>query len=144
MGERRSNINLALCLLRKSRKVQISKVSRIIESKPQGGPQQGDYLNGAVKIKTSLGPYALLRFLKSIERKMGRKKSVRFGPRIIDLDILLYGDKIITSKTLMVPHPRMFERAFVMGPLREITAKNDHNIKRKYGSQAGRRRKKTK
>ena len=75
---------------------------------------------------------------------MGRKKTVRFGPRIIDLDILLYGDKIFTSKTLTVPHPRMFERVFVMKPLKEIATKNDYNIKHKHCPQSGRRSKKTK
>lgn len=144
LGDRRLNVKKALSLLLEGDKVRIVRISRIMESKPQGGPRQGDYLNGAVKAQTTLSPYALLRFLKSIERKMGRKKTVRFGPRIIDLDILLYGDKIITSKTLTVPHPRMFGRDFVMKPLREIAAKDDSNIKYKYCSQSCLRRKKTK
>jgi len=144
LGDRKENIYRAITYLQENKSVTIQKISSIIESKPQGGPSQGDYLNGVVKLATMFRPHALLRFLKSIERKMGRKKSVRFGPRIIDLDILLYGDKIITSKTLIVPHPRMFERTFVMGPLKEIAAKYDYNIKHKCGSRSYRKSEKTK
>jgi 2-amino-4-hydroxy-6-hydroxymethyldihydropteridine diphosphokinase len=144
LDDRCANIRAALCMLEAGGKVEIVTISRIIESEPQGGPPQGDYLNGVIKLKTLLGAHALLRFLKSIERRMGRKKTVRFGPRIIDLDILLYGDKILTSKTLTVPHPRMFERAFVMEPLKEVAAKDDYNIKYKHCPCAYRRRKKTK
>ena len=120
LGDRLKNIKSALAAIRADSHIKVLKASWIIETKPQGGPRQGDYLNGVAKIKTSLAPIALLRVLKHIEKSMGRKKGVRFGPRIIDLDILLYGDKIIHSKRLIVPHPRMRQREFVMGPLREI------------------------
>lgn len=120
LGKRRENIRKALDYLVKARKVKIEKVSRIHETDPVGGPAQGNYLNAAIKIETSLSPRALLKFLKETEKDLGRKKSVRFGPRIIDLDILLYADKIIRSDDLVIPHPRMFEREFVLKPLREI------------------------
>jgi 2-amino-4-hydroxy-6-hydroxymethyldihydropteridine diphosphokinase len=77
-------------------------------------------LNAAIKIKTSLSPASLLKTLKNIEKDLGRRKTLRFGPREIDLDILFYSDRVIKTKNLVVPHPRMFEREFVLKPLREI------------------------
>ena len=120
LGKRRTNIRKALDLISKTRGIEIEKSSRIYETEPQGGPKQGKFLNAAVKIKTSLAPHYLLKTLKKIESDLGRKKTVRFGPRQIDLDILFYGNKIINRKNLKVPHPRMFEREFVLRPLREI------------------------
>ena len=97
------------------------KSSRIIQTKPLGGPRrQPEFLNAVLKIRTKLSALLLLKSLKAIEKELGRKKSVRFGPRVIDLDILLYGDKIIETKDLVVPHPRIFERDFVLRPLLEI------------------------
>jgi 2-amino-4-hydroxy-6-hydroxymethyldihydropteridine diphosphokinase len=97
------------------------KKSRIIETSPVGGPPgQGKFLNAVLKIDTQLPALVLLGKLKKIEEKMGRKRTVRFGPRIIDLDILLYSDKVMRSKNLIIPHPRMFARDFVIKPLREV------------------------
>ena len=98
LGKRRTNIRKALDLISKTRGIEIEKSSRIHETEPQGGPKQGKFLNAAVKIKTSLAPYYLLKTLKKIESDLGRQKTVRFGPRQIDLDILLYGNKIINRK----------------------------------------------
>jgi 2-amino-4-hydroxy-6-hydroxymethyldihydropteridine diphosphokinase len=81
---------------------------------------QGKFLNAAIKIKTKLSPLALLDALKKIEKKLKRKKTVRFGPRTIDLDILIFADKIIKTKKLTIPHPRMTEREFVLKPLYQI------------------------
>jgi 2-amino-4-hydroxy-6-hydroxymethyldihydropteridine diphosphokinase len=120
LGERRENIKKALDLLSKTRGIKIEKSSRIYETLPQGGPKQGKFLNAAVKIKTTFLPHSLLKTLKKIEQDLGRKNTVRFGPRLIDLDILFYGNKIINRKDLKVPHPKMFEREFVLKPLREI------------------------
>lgn len=90
-------------------------------SNPLGGPKhQPLFLNACLKIQTRLLPAPLLKSLKNIEKELGRKKTVRWGPRKIDLDILLYGDKIIKSKTLNIPHPRMLERTFVLKPLLEV------------------------
>jgi 2-amino-4-hydroxy-6-hydroxymethyldihydropteridine diphosphokinase len=100
---------------------KILKASRIIETRAIGGPKhQAKFLNAALKIKTSIAPQKLLRCLKAIEKGLGRTTTVRNGPRTIDLDILLYGDKIIRHKDLEVPHPRMCERAFVIKPLLEV------------------------
>jgi len=120
LGNRKRNIQLAVKNINLLKNTCILKKSRIISSFPVGGPSgQSNYLNAALKIKTNLTPINLLKKLKKIETILGRFKSVRFAPRIIDLDILLYADKIIHSKKLTIPHPRMFERDFVINPLKE-------------------------
>lgn len=120
LGNRKKNIKKALGYLAKTRGIKIEKTSRLYETEPIGGPPQGKFLNAAVRIKTSLSPQLLLKSIKKIENDLGRKESVRWAPREIDLDILLYGDRIIKQKNLIIPHPRMFEREFVLKPLREI------------------------
>jgi len=120
LGNRRKNIKKALDYLAKTKGIKIEKASRIYETKAVGGVPQGKFLNAAIKIKTSLTPQLLLETLKKIEKDLGRKNTVRWGPREIDLDILLYGNKVIKIKNLVIPHPRMFEREFVLKPLREI------------------------
>jgi len=98
-------------------------VSRIIETLPVSGPKdQNNFLNAALKITTTLSPRELLKQLKKIENSLGRVKTARFGPRCIDLDILLYADKVIKDKELTIPHPRLFKRDFVMRPLAEVIA----------------------
>ena len=120
LGNRRKNIKKALDYLAKTKGIKIEKASRIYETKAIGGVAQGKFLNAAIKIKTSLTPQLLLKTVKNIEKDLGRKKTVRWGPREIDLDILLYGNKFIKIKNLVIPHPRMFAREFVLKPLREI------------------------
>ena len=121
MGDRRKNIALAISKIKALDNTAIMKVSNIIETEPVGGPAaQGKFLNSALKIKTALPPLRLLKALKKIEKALGRTKTVRNGPRVIDLDILFYGDKIIKRKDLTVPHPRIFERQFVIKPLFEV------------------------
>ncbi len=120
LGNRSKNIKKALDYLAKTKGIKIEKASRIYETKAIGGPSQGKFLNAAIKIKTSLTPQLLLNTIKKIEKNLGRRKSVRWGPREIDLDILLYADKIIKRKNLIIPHPRMFAREFVIKPLLEI------------------------
>jgi 2-amino-4-hydroxy-6-hydroxymethyldihydropteridine diphosphokinase len=130
LGNRQSNINTALELLSELDGVDIIKVSSIIETDPVGGPKQGKFLNGVVKIMTTFDPDGLLSALQAIENQLGRTRDVKFGPRTIDLDMLLYGDKIINSNNLKVPHPHMFEREFVMVPLKEIAPEVVKNIKK--------------
>ena len=121
LGDRQKNIKLAIKKIKALKDTNVLKASKIIESKPMGGPAgQSKFLNGALKIKTRLPPLILLKKLKKIEKDLGRTKTVRDGPRIIDLDILVYGDKLINRKGLKIPHPKMFEREFVLKPLREI------------------------
>ncbi|MDD5059778.1 MAG: 2-amino-4-hydroxy-6-hydroxymethyldihydropteridine diphosphokinase [Candidatus Omnitrophica bacterium] len=121
LGNRRKNIKLAIKKISALKENRIIKEARLFETLPVGGPSgQPDYLNTALKIKTNIPPLTLLKKLKKIEIEMGRVPSVRFGPRIIDLDILLYGDKVINSRKLTIPHPRMFKRDFVLKPLKEV------------------------
>ena len=121
IGNRRKNIRLAVKKIKTLKNTQVLEFSDIIETEPVGGPAgQGKFLNAALKIHTRIPPRVLLKRLKSIEKLLGRKKSVRFGARPIDLDILLYADKVMHKNNLVIPHPRMFEREFVMKPLLQI------------------------
>lgn len=121
LGERRRNIKSAVKKVNCLKSTRVLKVSRIIETEPVGGPKgQGKFLNAAMKIETLLTPPGLLKALKKIEKDMGRFKDVRNGPRVIDLDILFYGDKTLNSKQLIIPHPKVFEREFVLRPLAEV------------------------
>ncbi len=119
LGNREENIKNAKSLLNKT-KIKILKESSLIETRPVGGPKQGKFLNGVLEIETKLSPDKLLQTLKTIERKLARIKTVKNGPRTIDLDILLYEDKVIKTSKLIIPHPRMHERSFVIKPLKEI------------------------
>ncbi|MDE2842789.1 MAG: 2-amino-4-hydroxy-6-hydroxymethyldihydropteridine diphosphokinase, partial [Chloroflexota bacterium] len=108
--------------------VNVGAVSSVYETEPWGPVDQPNYLNIAVKIQTSLDPAELLATAKAIEQDIGRIPTVRFGPRSIDVDILLYGDLVIdwSVPDLQIPHPRMSERAFVLAPLAEIAGEIVH------------------
>ena len=101
--------------------IEILKASALYRTPPWGDDQQDDFINAVVQIETNLGPIPLLHALQSIENKMGRQRSGRrWGPRLIDIDLLLYGDQRVESEELELPHPRMHERAFVLIPLCEL------------------------
>jgi 2-amino-4-hydroxy-6-hydroxymethyldihydropteridine diphosphokinase len=120
LGDRRRNIKKALQEINCLQGTRVIKTSKIIESMPQGGPQQPKYLNAVAKLRTGFSPLLLLKEFKKIEVRLGRKKSFRWGPRVIDLDILLYGDEVIETRNLTVPHPQMLKREFVIKPLLEL------------------------
>lgn len=121
LGKRRKNIKLAVKLIRTLKDTKVIKVSKLFVSSPSGGPPgQPNYLNAALKISTNFSSLGLLKELKKIENELGRVSTVRFGPRVIDLDILLYGYRRIDNKSLVIPHPRMFDRDFVIKPLIEV------------------------
>ncbi len=120
LGDRLSHINSAIKELGNTPEIAIEKISSLIETEPVGGPAQGKFLNGVIKIETKLSPRKLLYALQNIENKLKRIRTVKNGPRTIDLDILLYGSETVAEDDLMIPHPRMFEREFVMRPLLEI------------------------
>lgn len=121
LGNRRKNLGQAVRMINLLRDTKVLKQSSFIETLPVGGPaNQPKFLNAVLKINTRLSPLKLLKELKTIEKKLGRLNSVRNGPRTIDLDILLYADRIIKADKLIVPHPRMFKRDFVTRPLAEI------------------------
>ncbi|MBU4311686.1 MAG: 2-amino-4-hydroxy-6-hydroxymethyldihydropteridine diphosphokinase [Candidatus Omnitrophica bacterium] len=120
LGDRQGNIEAAIQGLREAGGIEVTKVSSIYETEPVGGPQQPKYLNGVIAINTELEPRQLLLALQKIENQFGRERSVKNGPRTIDLDILMYGEEEIDEPDLKIPHPRMHEREFVLKPLRDI------------------------
>jgi 2-amino-4-hydroxy-6-hydroxymethyldihydropteridine diphosphokinase len=120
IGDRIVNIQQALDILKKSRQVDIISVSSFYETEPEGYEDQDWFLNAAAGVKTDLLPNELLDLLKGIEQALCRKESIRWGPRVIDLDILLYDQLCVESPKLTIPHPRMHERKFVLEPLAEI------------------------
>jgi 2-amino-4-hydroxy-6-hydroxymethyldihydropteridine diphosphokinase len=101
--------------------VEVAAVSTLRETDPVGYEDQPRFLNGAARLETELAPRALLERLLEVERELGRDRSgPRFGPRTIDLDLLLYGDELVHEDGLEIPHPRLHERAFVLEPLYEL------------------------
>lgn len=119
LGNREKNIDNAINEL-KACGIIISKKSSLYNTAPWGYAEQPEFLNQALECLTSLEPFELLKEIKSIEKKMGREKTVRYGPRIIDIDIIFYDDLILKSEKLTIPHPLMHERLFVLKPLSEI------------------------
>lgn len=120
LGDRRENIRRAVDKINRLKGTQVTKISSLIETEPQGGPPQGRYLNAAMEIRTALSPRALLNNLQNIESALGRVRTVKNGPRTIDLDILFFGNRKIRERGLTLPHPRIQEREFVLRPLKEI------------------------
>src|SRR5438093_3823872 len=120
LGDRLANLQRAVGLLAAQPAVEVRRSSRVYETDPVGGPPQPDYLNAVVGVETSLSPRDLLEACLGVERRMGRVRSERWGPRVIDVDLLTYDEKDIREPDLVVPHPRMHERAFVLVPLMEL------------------------
>jgi 2-amino-4-hydroxy-6-hydroxymethyldihydropteridine diphosphokinase len=119
LGDRSKNIHEALRSLNEAGVMTI-RISSIIETDPVGGPPQGLFLNAVLKAGTKLAPLELLKTIHTIEARLGRVRMVKDGPRTIDIDILRYDDLKLDTPELVIPHPRMQEREFVMGPLGEI------------------------
>ena len=134
LGDRQYYINTAIRKTRLLMNTRVIKISKIIETLPDGNPLQGPYLNCVIKIQTTLSPYELLKRLKIIEADLGRVRTIKNGPRNIDLDILLYGDVRINEDSLCIPHPRMFQREFVMKPLEEIAPRLVKKLKLKMAA----------
>ncbi len=128
LGERIANIKRAFTLLGAVSGLRLVRASSLIETAPVGYTDQPDFINAVVEIETSMEPGILLSAIQGIEKQMGREKTIRFGPRIIDIDILLFGDRVIDGPGLTIPHPRMHERAFVLGPLSEIAPEVMHPV----------------
>jgi 2-amino-4-hydroxy-6-hydroxymethyldihydropteridine diphosphokinase len=125
IGERERNLHEAMRLIGESG-VQIAKISSIYETEPVDYLDQPWFLNAVVEARTDLPAQQLLAALRRIESQMGSKKAFAKGPRLIDLDILLYGDEAIATPDLQVPHPRMLQRNFVLVPLAEIAPELCH------------------
>ncbi|RKD84135.1 2-amino-4-hydroxy-6-hydroxymethyldihydropteridine diphosphokinase [Sinobaca qinghaiensis] len=120
VGDRNEALKTAIELLQKTETISVLECSNVYETKPVGVTDQADFLNLVLKAATSSPPQELLQVTQSIEKEMGRIKDVRWGPRNIDLDILLYNDENIMMEELIIPHPRMAERAFVLIPLMDV------------------------
>jgi 2-amino-4-hydroxy-6-hydroxymethyldihydropteridine diphosphokinase len=121
LGDSKQILNQALELLSQTSGIELISHSSWYETVPVGPPQP-NYVNGCAILETELLPENLLQILLKIEQQFGRIRQERWGPRILDLDILLYGDLILEMPNLTIPHPRMNERAFVLVPLAEIAA----------------------
>ena len=126
LGDRSINMNRAI--LRLSHSVRVLAESPIYETPPWGVTDQPAFLNMVIKAETDLSPVALLEFLKTLEQEMGRQPSVRYGPRLIDLDILFYDDLVLETLELTIPHPRLHERAFVLVPLCDLAPEMVHPL----------------
>lgn len=119
LGDREKNIQRALELLEENQ-IHILRCSSVLETEPVGGPPQGKFLNAVVEAKTALSPFEVLKSIKSIENSLGRIRTGLNTPRTIDIDILIYDNVMVVTPELVIPHPRMLNREFVMTPLREI------------------------
>jgi len=120
LNDREKNIHRALGQLSRQGRIQVAQTSALYETEPVGFTEQPSFLNAVARLSTELKPAALFDVLKSVERFVGRRKTFRWGPRKIDLDLLLYEDVIIEDPHLIVPHPELARRAFVLVPLVEI------------------------
>ena len=120
IGDRLQNLKEAIYQLRKNPNLRIDQISDIYETEPVGYTEQAAFLNLAVGGRTSMSPQQLLSTVGQVEQSLGRTREIRWGPRTIDIDILLYGSEMIKEENLQIPHPRMLERLFVLIPLADI------------------------
>lgn len=126
LGDRLANLRAALAALEP--RVHVLERSHIYETPPWGYTDQPAFLNMAVKARTRLRPRGLLAFLKKLEAELGRETGFRYGPRKIDLDILFFDDLTVEEPSLVIPHPRLHERAFVLVPLADVGAEVMHPL----------------
>ena len=120
LGERENTIRAALARLDAHAAVEVEAVSDLVETTPVGGPPQPNYVNAAARLKTNLAPLALLELLHRTESHFGRRRTRRWGPRTLDLDLLLYDHVALDTPEITLPHPRMHERLFVLEPLAQV------------------------
>lgn len=128
MGDKNKYIDEALEAIAKLPQIKILKQSARFVTKPYGNVEQDDFVNGVIKVKTLLPPEELLQILQQIEQHAGRKREIHWGPRTLDLDILFYDDSIIAEDNLVIPHPDMKNRTFVLEPLFEIAPYKIHPV----------------
>jgi 2-amino-4-hydroxy-6-hydroxymethyldihydropteridine diphosphokinase len=136
LGDRQGYLDRAIQALQNHADIEVTQISSYYETEPLGGPaDQPDFLNAVIEVATDLSPEELLDALRDIERDLGRVRRERYGPRTIDLDLLLYGDRVLDHPDLTIPHPRMHERGFVLEPLAEIAPQALHPVLGKTASQ---------
>jgi 2-amino-4-hydroxy-6-hydroxymethyldihydropteridine diphosphokinase len=129
LGDRASNLKEAIASL--SPQMEVKARSKVYETPPWGYSEQEKFLNQVLKVKTYLEPEQLLKHLKRLEVALGRATSFRNGPRLIDIDILFYDDLVFESPALVIPHPRVHERGFVLLPMMDIAPDFMHPVKQK-------------
>jgi len=127
LGDRRAHLARAVMGL-EAPDLRVKRTSSIYETEPRDVPQQPWFLNQVIEVETDLFPKQLLSRIQKIEREMGRKRIVSKGPRVIDIDILLFGDSVLATPELEIPHPRMIERRFVLEPLAELAPDLRHPV----------------
>ena len=133
IGDRQGNLSMSVKLL--SEQINVERVSSLYETEPVGYLEQPKFLNAVLRSTTHLAPERLLALIKDIEKSLGRVSSFVNAPRPIDIDILFYGMRVISSPQLTIPHPRLEERAFVLVPLAEIAPNLRHPVSRRTVSE---------
>jgi len=131
IGNRKLQLNEAIKILHAYQGIQVTQVSHIYETEPVGYTNQPKFLNLCIEIETELNPQSLLKCCLATEQQLHRKREIRWGPRTLDVDILLFDDQIIEQDNLSVPHPRMKERSFVLIPLNDIATNQIEPISNK-------------
>lgn len=132
IGDRKQQLLKAIDLIGNIKGIKVTKQSSIYETAPIGYTDQPNFLNLCLEIETELSPQQLLKHCLDIEQQLHRVREIRWGPRTLDIDILLYSDNIIETDNLSIPHPRMQERAFVLIPLNDIASdKKDARLNQK-------------
>jgi 2-amino-4-hydroxy-6-hydroxymethyldihydropteridine diphosphokinase len=150
LGERLINLRLAVACLKARREFTVSRYSSVYQTKPLGFAKQGDFYNAVIAARTTLSPLQLLKSIKEIESLLGRKRSRRWGPRCIDIDILHYGTRVVSLNKLTIPHAELYNRAFWLAGISEIlgnrrdfmTGMSWNDMAKKSGALLGQRYKK--
>lgn len=120
MGNRRANLQAAVNMLRELPGLQVTAIAPLYETEPWGLKEQEPFLNTVVQVETAYSPRELLSRLQGIENRLGRVRKEKWGPRTVDLDILLYGHEVVNEPDLQIPHPYLLQRAFVLVPLLDL------------------------
>jgi 2-amino-4-hydroxy-6-hydroxymethyldihydropteridine diphosphokinase len=129
LGDRAGAVRESIERLVSEGDIELKKMSGLYMTKPWGWESQPEFVNAVAEVETALGPRELLARAKSVENEMGRKRRPKWGPREIDIDLLLYGDDVLKADDLTIPHPRIEERAFVLVPLLELAPDLVHPVK---------------
>lgn len=128
LGDRFRNLSEAVRRLNETGEVEVREISPVYETEPDGDPGQPEYLNAALRVETALDARKLLKACLGVEKAMGRVREEHWGPRNIDIDLLVYGDVVLSTKDLSVPHPLLHEREFVLRPLADIAPELVHPV----------------